>query len=498
MALEEPEMEDQSPAEDNLGVDCDDVDMVDNTVTPTITTTAQTPTQMLLERFPGRSNEVMLLRSMIQMTRLECMQPIFIYGLPSTGKTTVVQGVFEATFQHCRNSYAYVNCFETFNLRLLFDHILSQLTSEPADFSFDGDEEEEDGENEAQLDLKMGNGGDGGKVTRRCDSLNDFVNILRDICREEKTGPANGMDVDTDAMTEPPATTITKERALSEDPVFIHFPQYSKDILSNASPVFQSTSYVHMPVVLNSNCSHSLPDMQSILFLDCPADADRDLFRTFVELVVNVLEKPCKNLSEMRYIIRLLYPKYTEPVTRGHATKEQTTRLYKHIQTYFKDVLDKLYTRQISSAEWETTVSKEKSDKISTIIHQSAVDANLPDNAVYLLFASFIASYNPPRFDVRFFSKSSEGRTRQSKTIKKVTKSKLRQQLLGPKAFPVERMLAIFFSIMNEISGRDVESVVDLHFQGDLRRDLDDVALNFVKDLILLKPTFLTTLKEGY
>lgn len=37
----------------------------------------------------------------------------------------------------------------------------------------------------------------------------------------------------------------------------------------------------------------------------------------------------------------------------------------------------------------------------------------------------------------------------------------MRQQLLGPKAFPVERMLAIFYSIVEE----GVESNVDIQTQ---------------------------------
>jgi origin recognition complex subunit 5 len=42
---------------------------------------------------------------------------------------------------------------------------------------------------------------------------------------------------------------------------------------------------------------------------------------------------------------------------------------------------------------------------------------------------------------------------------------KLRQQLLGPKAFPVDRMLAIFFSIVADVDGTEVQSFVDLQMQ---------------------------------
>jgi origin recognition complex subunit 5 len=82
------------------------------------------------------------------------------------------------------------------------------------------------------------------------------------------------------------------------------------------------------------------------------------------------------------------------------------------------------------------------------------------------LIASYLASYNPPRFDVRYFAKASEerkkkkgGGTRKGRVDK--LGGKMRQQLLGPKAFPVERMLAIFYSIIEE----PLEDTIDIQSQ---------------------------------
>ena len=75
--------------------------------------------------------------------------------------------------------------------------------------------------------------------------------------------------------------------------------------------------------------------------------------------------------------------------------------------------------------------------------------------AVGLLIASYLASYNPPKFDIRYFSRTSDerkkkkgGATRKGRVDK--TGGMIRQQLLGPKVFPVERMLAIFYSIIGD------------------------------------------------
>ncbi|KAJ3338803.1 Origin recognition complex subunit 5 [Gonapodya sp. JEL0774] len=82
----------------------------------------------------------------------------------------------------------------------------------------------------------------------------------------------------------------------------------------------------------------------------------------------------------------------------------------------------------------------------------------------FLILASFLASYNPQKHDRKLFSKEGEGRKgkkgKRGLQIKE-TRGKLRQQLLGPKAFPLERMTAIFFSILDD----SIEDTVDINTQ---------------------------------
>ena len=86
------------------------------------------------------------------------------------------------------------------------------------------------------------------------------------------------------------------------------------------------------------------------------------------------------------------------------------------------------------------------------------VPIDLPYMSKFLLFAAFFASYNPARFDVRFFSK---GKDNGASKRQSQNGSKIRQQLLGPKTFPVERMLAIFYSLIRDhVDSSDVYSQV--------------------------------------
>lgn len=204
-------------------------------------------------------------------------------------------------------------------------------------------------------------------------------------------------------------------------------------------------------------------DTLRILQLDYKptAELDAEFYMGFLELVYNIFCNNCKDLNELRYFASLLFPIYIQPLQSGAVEKHEKAKLYKLAQPYFFDATDKLYLREISSAEWTNSPA-------STSNPHQRVD--LPYYTRFLLIASYLASYNPPRFDVRYFAKSTNENVRKKKgggTRKsgaKVDKlgGKMRQQLLGPKAFPVERMLAIFYSIIDD---DDLEDTVDIQLQ---------------------------------
>ncbi|KAJ7388423.1 Origin recognition complex subunit 5 [Desmophyllum pertusum] len=73
----------------------------------------------------------------------------------------------------------------------------------------------------------------------------------------------------------------------------------------------------------------------------------------------------------------------------------------------------------------------------------------LPFYAKYLLIAAYLASYNPAHTDRRFFTK--QGRRGLSSRAKAAAKGKKSNtQLTGPKNFQLDRLMAIFYSIVEE------------------------------------------------
>lgn len=195
----------------------------------------------------------------------------------------------------------------------------------------------------------------------------------------------------------------------------------------------------------------------------------------------------------------MLFPKYTEPVSSGALTKRDTVKLFHQIQPYFKQMLDKLYLREVSRSEWEqmtrpqavesnsaaaaasavatsrfAAASASAAETASTVASLESVAAKatsalrsleLPYHSRFLLLAAFLASFNPPRLDQRYFTKSDAKKAPRKRKASKAaaggTATEMKQQYQGPRTFPLERLIAIFHHILAE----PVETTVDLQSQ---------------------------------
>jgi origin recognition complex subunit 5 len=88
----------------------------------------------------------------------------------------------------------------------------------------------------------------------------------------------------------------------------------------------------------------------------------------------------------------------------------------------------------------------------------------LPIQSKYLLIAAYLASYNPPRFDIRFFSKAKEARAKRRDTGRR-KRLKIDPRSLAAPAFDLERFLAIYRAISNQNADDDSLSTVDVFVQ---------------------------------
>lgn len=96
--------------------------------------------------------------------------------------------------------------------------------------------------------------------------------------------------------------------------------------------------------------------------------------------------------------------------------------------------------------------------KALSIASDVSLSRSLPTLAKWLLLASFYAAFNPPKTDVRCFVRVDDGIARKGKRHRRPvakrpgvdTKAQLRPELGGGKAFPLERLLAIFEAVVED------------------------------------------------
>ena len=184
----------------------------------------------------------------------------------------------------------------------------------------------------------------------------------------------------------------------AREPYLVHFPAYTKETAV------------------------------AILSADCPSGIDKVFFQQFALLFSNVFHSSCRDLSEMRHLAALLFPRYHDPVLKGEVEPTNNAQLYRRVTPVLRQELRRLYLRTTSSAEWlhlreqregagaegpATQVSLHGDSGHASRAAQGTAPApssrrlELPLHTRYLLIAAFLASYNPVRADAQLFSKVS-------------------------------------------------------------------------------------------
>ena len=167
-----------------------------------------------------------------------------------------------------------------------------------------------------------------------------------------------------------------------------------------------------------------------------------------------------RSLTELIHIARLNYQLYQQPVLSGACSDSDSKKLWSNIEPHLKKCLSTVHLREVASKQMlaldqEKSSIEEFSNSIQslsaigpTISNVNRITIELPFYSKFLLIAAFLASYNPAKSDKRFFVKHHGKQRKTASSIR--TKEKLNSQLTGPKPFPLERLLAIFYNIVEE------------------------------------------------
>ena len=183
-------------------------------------------------------------------------------------------------------------------------------------------------------------------------------------------------------------------------------------------------------------------EMQDLLMKECPP-GETELYQTYLSMILGVFLVACRDLCELRYIASQHWDAFMEPIHRGEIERNQPVKLWRYLEPKLRASLNQVYLRGPDCSAGSTGICNNSS---------AAFKTELPFFSKFLLIAAYLASYNPARYDRRLFVKAKEGRKKMTKGLKSLKKQKLHNaaRLMGPKVFPIDRLMAIFYSIVEE------------------------------------------------
>ncbi|XP_018496020.1 origin recognition complex subunit 5 [Galendromus occidentalis] len=354
---------------------------------------------MLLEPLVGRQEQLEDLETLLG---LECgipVQSVYVYGDSGSGKTFCVKHALRGL------NHVWLNCIEILMPRCAFSSIINSLkVSEVL---------------EKLEDIT--------KLTS-CDTSSDFIRIFtQTLPIDEKLfivfDDAHRLR-DLDLLT-----FFLRLQELSKRQVcciFISTVPFSHLV---STTDFFWPHEVHLP-------NYSQEELCGVLIQAKAHGYSDEFYESYVKLVISMFKNVTTNAKELVHIAKTNFEYYAAPCKLDPDIQSNSLKLWKNIEPYLKNAMDTVYLR-------DTDARCGNSDGSKMAVKQII---ELPFYSKFLLIAAYLASYNPASTDKKFFVKRSNREKRKSSAIRK---QKPNYHLLGPRPFPLNRLLAIFHAIVD-------------------------------------------------
>jgi len=189
------------------------------------------------------------------------------------------------------------------------------------------------------------------------------------------------------------------------------------------------------------------------------------LYAQYTDALYSICSPFTRDPHELAYVAAAQWPSFIAPVleaqkgaTEFHSIPEDVRlRLLRVFLPSFSAALEVLLPRRIHSRAWSRMPDLGEGPRVDDKNVETAI-RSLPALQKYILLSAFLASSNPPRTDMRMFSRSREtrskrrrgGGTRKTPQRSASAPAKLPQRLVGPAAFPLDRMNAILATLLEE------------------------------------------------
>ncbi|CAF90028.1 unnamed protein product, partial [Tetraodon nigroviridis] len=210
------------------------------------------------------------------------------------------------------------------------------------------------------------------------------------------------------------------------EPLLLHFPDYSKG------------------------------ELHQILSRDKHPSYSAELYSSYITILLGVFYSVCRDLRELRHLAALNFSKFCEPLLEGRAKETDAHKLWRNIEPHLKKAMRTVYLREVSR-------SVRSHSRGAALLLQVPVDRRLPGLLQPRAHGQTLlpegarlrnAGAGADADLTRLLSQQHHGRIKKTNFSKKNEKFngqcvQTSNHLLGPKPFPLDRLLAIFYSVVD-------------------------------------------------
>ncbi|CUS09996.1 unnamed protein product [Tuber aestivum] len=375
----------------------------------------------LNERFPCRAPQIRRLAALVGTDETPSPPALVLHGLEATGKTTILRAFLDRT----EASYTWVACHECVTVRQLVERISAGVTE-----SVGGGDDAGRAGDVCALGVRLSVALSGAErkhflVLDRVDRTREGSSVLfAALGRLGEMIPS---------LTVIFILSVPRPRFLSSaEPPHIHFAPYTKE-----ESIKVLSKYVRR-----------IPFQDIEEYTEEDAKEELYVWQKFCGTVWDSLAKgTARGVVQFRAIVDDMWEPFVKPIAEGKYGTRNYSSLYLLHKDMFRretDVVDMV----VPAGAGEKAATKSESTGNPPCVH------DLPYYSKFLLCAAYLASYNPARQDATFFMKSNDfGRKKRrggttGPTKRTAKNRKIHRRLLGPQAFPLERLQAIFAAIL--------------------------------------------------
>ncbi|GJQ15062.1 hypothetical protein GpartN1_g6853.t1 [Galdieria partita] len=373
----------------------------------------------LQKTFPCRATQIRDIFVLYKAAALP-LAPLYLYGLPSTGKKSVISLCLEAL----NKRKVEIDCFLCPSERALYESILNRLSNH------------------------IPSRANGYQSWKRTEKVADFIRHFNEVpCKE----PTYLILLHADALVSicPKALVVLLELDKYSTCHWVHVTLTAYLPWERLKSHFLSFHNVTTPYLIwfpNYQWNECAIILENMLQTDPKYEK---LKKPFVRTVLDVLYHAIPYLDQLFTVCQQLFQIYIQPAEGVHsASIHDASKLYSNILPYLRQRLDGMYCHQRIIDRNEVQQPKSLADT------GFADEYYLPlsNTAKLLCIAAYMAAHISPKRDSKIFTK----RTTFSK--RRGRKNNHSTQILQDIPFSFERLLAIYRIIQRHLEHSTTES----------------------------------------